>query len=130
MIQSGQREGQFFPFGDNISFVFAFPFAEINTQILAPAGPFVAIFWTIYHCGKSLGWSKGGADLPILGLVDISSSSHSWACTFFTAFWYPLDTLFYSRSRLVKGVLCALKNVLLPVAYIDGVEEIVNLTNF
>ena len=37
---------------------------------------------------------------------------------------------FYSRSRLVKGVLCALKNVLLPVAYIDGVEEIVNLTNF
>ena len=37
---------------------------------------------------------------------------------------------FYSRSRLVKGVLCALKNVLLPVAYIDGVEETVNWTNF
>ena len=36
----------------------------------------------------------------------------------------------YSRFRLVKGVLCALKDVLLPVAYIDGVEEIVNLTNF
>ena len=80
MIQFGQREGQFFPFGNDISFVFAFPFAEINIQILAPAGPFVAIFWTIYHCGKSLGGSRGGADLPILGLV---YEFLLLACTFF-----------------------------------------------
>ena len=36
---------------------------------------------------------------------------------------------FYSRSRLVKGVLCVFRNVPLPVAYIDGVEETISLTN-
>ena len=30
----------------------------------------------------------------------------------------------YSRFRLVKGILCALKDVLLPVAYTGGVEEV------